>query len=111
MKKHELLKYAYDNYPKGTVARFKSAPYVDHTSDGVFKFLDIKGEITIFSGSGLNCFYNDGDWAEVVKEGEELGTFQAPYDSLIITPQQIEELKEQGVDILKLTEKFRDDRK
>jgi len=81
IKKHELLKYAYDNYPKGTIARFPSAKNTDHISDGIFKILDINhsGNTDIFSGEGLNCFYishdEEGDfigqWAEVVTKPEE----------------------------------------
>lgn len=65
MKKHQLLEKAMRDYPKGTVARFKSAPGIDHTSDGIFKLLDVNqnGKIGVFSGSGLNCFYSEGEWA------------------------------------------------
>lgn len=71
MKKYELLEKAMRDYPAGTVARFKSAPNVQHISDGVFKLLDLNndGNIGVFSGHGLNCFYisNDED-GRIVRE-------------------------------------------
>jgi hypothetical protein len=64
MKKHELLKYAYDNYPKGTVARFGGkAP--DHVSTGKFTITDLNhnGNIQVMSDNGSECFYCSGEWA------------------------------------------------
>lgn len=76
MNKDDLLETARDRFPKGTIARFKSAPGVDHTSDGEFKILDINhdGTIGVYSVEGLNCFFIShdengkfiGEWAEVV---------------------------------------------
>jgi len=69
MKKHELLKYAYDNYPKGTVARF-GGKLPDHVSTGKFEITDLNhnGEIQVMSDNGLECFYADGEWAEIIPE-------------------------------------------
>jgi len=67
MKKYELLKYAYDNYPKGTIARFGGkAP--DHTSTGKFEITDLnsEGDIQVMSENGLECFYCYGEWAEII---------------------------------------------
>lgn len=61
-KKWELLKYAYDNYPKG--AKFKS-PYskVEAISDGIFNF-DEDGSVSTL---GMNVYYSVEDkWAEII---------------------------------------------
>lgn len=70
MKKHELLKYAYDNYPKGT--KFKNlAGGEECTSSGIFEF----SEYGILNSTGIKNYiygYKEkvtwGDkWAEIVK--------------------------------------------
>lgn len=68
MKKHELLKHAYDNYPKGSIARF-DGKLPDHTSTGKFKITDLNkdGNLQVMSDEGHECFYADGQWAEIVK--------------------------------------------
>jgi len=69
MKKHELLKYAYDNYPKGVLCRFKSAPNVDHVSTGKFRIIEGTGNGTcVISDDDNHCFYaSDGnEWAQIV---------------------------------------------
>lgn len=86
MKKHQLLEKAMRDYPAGTVARFKSAPNTDHTSDGIFQVLDINHDesIGVYSGSGLNCFYISHDengkfinqWAEVVNSEPIVVSFE-----------------------------------
>ncbi len=75
MKKHKLLEEAMRRFPKGTVARFKSAPKVDHTSDGIFQILDVnnQGSTDVFSGEGLNCFYISHD-----EEGDFIGEWAVP---------------------------------
>lgn len=72
MKKHELLEKAMRDYPKGCVAIFKSAPNVRHTSDGLFRvkdyYEDDKKYLVVNSGNNTNCFYDNGEWAEIVTE-------------------------------------------
>lgn len=66
IKKHELIAKATKDYPNGTLARFKSAPNVDHVSDGTFKIVDGTGNGTVVSShNDQNCFYcSRGDeWA------------------------------------------------
>ena len=77
LKKFELLERAMRDYPAGTIARFKSAPKVDHISDGIFQILDINqdGSTNIFSGSGLNRFYSSHD-----EDGEFKGEWAIPID-------------------------------
>jgi len=70
MKKHELIKHAYDNYPKGTLARFKTAPNVDHISTGKFRIIEGTGNGTcVISEDDNHCFYasQGNEWAEIVK--------------------------------------------
>ena len=66
MKKHELLKYAYDNYPKGTVAKFKTAPNVEHISNGKFHIFDDGIDYHVCGGDNSDCFYSNKEWAEIV---------------------------------------------
>ncbi|WP_443945563.1 hypothetical protein ACJVDH_00195 [Pedobacter sp. AW1-32] len=69
MKKHELIKYAYDNYPIGT--RFKNLATGEETiSTGVFELTDSgistvgKKKIFLF---GINPnFHWSGKWAEII---------------------------------------------
>ena len=65
MKKHQLLEKAMRDYPAGTVAKFKSAPHVEHISNGIFHFADCNcdGKLHILGGTNGDCFYSDGDWA------------------------------------------------
>jgi len=64
MKKHELLKYAYDNYPNGT--KFNALRTSDvKVSDGDLNLIKEFGDIIILSDS--NILYEAGCWAKVVK--------------------------------------------
>jgi len=77
MKKHELLKFAYDNYPKGT--NFKSTNGIDYHSTGNFTcwqdhFNDASHEMSVWQinklGRPQGMVY-DGEtkeWAEIVKQ-------------------------------------------
>jgi hypothetical protein len=77
MKKHQLLEKAMRDYPADTVARFASAPDVDHVSDGTFKIEeDMDNGLCVLSGDGVHCFYssidartneNNPEWAIPVK--------------------------------------------
>lgn len=65
MKKHELLKYAYDNYRKGAVCRFKNVN-VNHISDGTFKVIESTDNGTcVVNDKDDQCFYADGEWAAI----------------------------------------------
>lgn len=70
MKKHELLKYAYDNYPKG----LKITWSID-TNDEVFEcsgsylFMDHEGdEMIVDSIDNELALWNGKGWAEIVKQ-------------------------------------------
>ena len=67
MKKHELLKYAYDNYPKGT--KFKSAPSkIENVSNGKF-IISCTGAVKMDKNErGTIIFSPINGWAEIVKE-------------------------------------------
>jgi len=82
MEKHKLLKEAMRRFPKGTIARFKSAPNVDHVSDGIFQILDVnhQGNTDVFSGEGMNCFYISHS-----EEGDFIGEWAMPVSSTILS--------------------------
>ena len=68
-KKHELLKYAYDNYKKGV--RFKTLlEQTTHTSTGVFDLNedDFNAISDVNTGQYV---YEYGRWAEIVSENPE----------------------------------------
>lgn len=66
MKKHELLEKAMHDYPKGTLAIFKTASAVCNISDGKFRiFKDLNG-IHVLGGEKNDCFYSHGEWAEII---------------------------------------------
>lgn len=65
MKKWELLKYAYDNYPKGT--KFKSLHSgIEFKSTGNISFIEGLGILNIPVGDGI--IYDNGIWAEIVTD-------------------------------------------
>jgi hypothetical protein len=67
MKKHELLKHAYDNYPKGT--KFKNLTTgKENISIGSFEVgtFGITTSEEIEGGKTLLCRYKDLKWAEIV---------------------------------------------
>jgi len=74
MKKHELLKYAYDNYPKGT--KFKqmaSAKTIEST--GEFNLLINTTYFYICDANNSNFVYSSSDngkWAEIVTDKKPL---------------------------------------
>lgn len=72
MKKHELLKYAYDNFPKGT--KFKSVTGIEGTSTGKFKFLDGDKGIAMegVDVGGLILGYGFEIWATVIEDRKPL---------------------------------------
>jgi len=66
LKKHQLLERAMRDYPAKTVARFESAPGVDHISDGTFKiFEDTHNGICVVNMKDTDCFYTSksDQWA------------------------------------------------
>lgn len=69
MKKHELLKYAYDNYPKGT--KFIGAYGDTFCSNGKIKFSDIKGDL-INEPEGLIYDGRTNKWAKIVDTKDPL---------------------------------------
>lgn len=70
MKKHELLKHAYDNYPKGVLCRFNTAKKNYHISNGIFHVTE-DGKY-IMGGDNFDCFYDEGEWAEIVIEKQSI---------------------------------------
>jgi len=69
MKKHELLKFAYDNYPKGTkfISGSKSKEIIE--SSGVFRISQNESQgtwVTDYVTSYVICSTN-GKWVEIVK--------------------------------------------
>jgi len=77
-KKHELIKYAYDNYPKGSISVHKGTT-AKHISTGKFKIeQDGYNGICVLSDSGTECFYSENTngeygptWAEIVEQETE----------------------------------------
>ena len=66
MKKHELLEKAMHDYPNGVLTRFKSAPTVDHISNGKFRIFEDGQGIHVLGGDNGDCFYSCGEWAEII---------------------------------------------
>lgn len=72
MKKHELLKHAYDNYPKGTLATwYKNKDdqfYTEFISTGIFDF-DDDGDIFIVypNKDDVEYVFIQNDWATVIQ--------------------------------------------
>lgn len=65
-KKHELIKYAYDNYPKNT--RFKTLlEQTVHRSTGVFE-LNEEDYNCIHDINTGQYVYEYGRWAEIIKQ-------------------------------------------
>lgn len=73
MKKHELIKHAYDNYQKGTICTWynnkKDFHYTEFQSSGEFEF-DDEGDIFINypDDQTVEYVYCDGQWAKIVAQ-------------------------------------------
>lgn len=73
MKKHELIKHAYDNYQKGTICTWynnkKDFHYTEFQSSGEFEF-DDTGDIFINypDDQTVEYVYCDGEWAKIVAQ-------------------------------------------
>lgn len=89
MKKHELLKYAYDNYPKGT--KFTWGNGNDHISNNFFFFPFDSNAIFSEDKNGCqNTLFDGSKWAEIVKpkiavkieKEKEFKALMKYYDSL-----------------------------
>jgi len=75
MKKWELLKKAYETYPAGTIARFRSAANVEHVSDGTFKITEDRDNgICVVNEGDISCFYASIDSTT----GEEIEEWAIP---------------------------------
>lgn len=69
MKKHELLKYAYDNYPKGTKVHFHGHQF-PFTLNGNYSF-DDEGDI-VDGAKRVVYLLDKNKWAEIVTDREPL---------------------------------------
>lgn len=67
MKKHKLLKHAYDNYPKGTIFLWPYDTIKNKvTSSGIFEFTN-SGSIYDKNDTSKAVFNGD-EWAEIITE-------------------------------------------
>ena len=72
MKKHELLKYAYDNYPKGTKFKSPSIHKTEIISTGQFR-LNENNDVLLDDEKGTYVKYsNSSGWAEIVTDRKPL---------------------------------------
>lgn len=73
MKKHELIKFAYDNYPKGTIF-YQLASGKEIKSSGVFKIIEGGGGFGICDDENGNGVYaqHSNRWAGIKPEAISL---------------------------------------